>query len=156
MRGRLSEEQTARWEQIKKDYSRIKRMGGGSDDPVARLVGSLSGLDAHLDGIRDVLTTAVEKENGEQWNQLEPHLEKLGRALQGVAKPELQVQVTTETSDGLDELLQKHTDAIEKTLIPMVLHANKSMESTRNISQPVAELLELLKLRMLSSGNLDS
>ncbi|MEE2904273.1 MAG: DNA repair ATPase [Myxococcota bacterium] len=156
MRGRLSEEQTARWEQIKKDYSRIKRMGGGSDDPVARLVGSLSGLDAHLDGIRDVLAMAVEKENGEQWSQLEPHLEKLGRALQAVAKPELQVQVTTETSDGLDELLQKHTDAIEKTLIPMVLHANKSMESTRNISQPVAELLELLKMRMLSSGNLDS
>ena len=72
-----------------------------------------------------------------------------------MAKPQLQVQVTTETSEGLDELLQKHTDAIEKTLIPMVLNANKSMESTRNISQPVAELLELLKLRMLTSGNFE-
>lgn len=59
LRGRLDEAQQARWSSIKEDFVRIKRMGGKGDDPVARVTGTLGGLDAQLGGIRQALGEAV-------------------------------------------------------------------------------------------------
>lgn len=156
MRGRLSEEQKERWETIKKDYSRIKRMGGSNDDPVARVVGSLSGLDAQLDGIRDTLSTAIQSQDTQTEDPLAaivPHLKQLERALKAVAQPQLEVSVKTEASKEMDTLLMRQAQAIEQTLIPMVLNSTKNMETTRNISRPLTELLELLKLKLMTNNS---
>ena len=37
MRGRMSETQKARWEEIKSGFVRVQRMGSGDDDPVTRV-----------------------------------------------------------------------------------------------------------------------
>src|SRR5687767_8686591 len=55
LRGRLTPEQTQRWADIKAEYVRQRRMGGGADDPVTRLVGTLSGLGAELGAIHGAL-----------------------------------------------------------------------------------------------------
>ncbi|HEY0191188.1 MAG TPA: DNA repair ATPase [Kofleriaceae bacterium] len=55
LRGRLDETRAARWAEIKAEYVRQRRMGGAADDPVTRLVGTLSGLGSELTGIRDAL-----------------------------------------------------------------------------------------------------
>jgi hypothetical protein len=49
LRGRLEGEAAARWEEIKREYRRRKLMGGGDDDPVARVAGPLGGLVDRLD-----------------------------------------------------------------------------------------------------------
>jgi hypothetical protein len=155
MRGRLSEEEQLRWTSIKKDYGRIKRMGGADDDPVARVVGSLGGLDERLDAIRDALLGAAEQSgaNSELIDVIRPQLQGLERALKAVAQPKLEVSVRTEASKELDTLLMRQAQAIEQTLIPMVINSTKNMETTRNIGQPLAELLELLKLKLLNQQN---
>jgi hypothetical protein len=51
LRGRHTEAQATRWAEIKAEYVRQRRMGGGGDDPVVRLVGTLSGLGAELSAI---------------------------------------------------------------------------------------------------------
>ena len=51
LRGAQTDEQRARWEQIIKDFKRVKMMGGGADDPVARVTGTLHGLSEHLEHI---------------------------------------------------------------------------------------------------------
>ncbi len=58
LRGRLDGARAARWADIKAEYVRQRRMGGASDDPVTRLVGTLSGLGAELGGIRGALASA--------------------------------------------------------------------------------------------------
>lgn len=58
LRGRLTPEQARRWAEIKAEYVRQRRMGGAADDPVSRLVGTLSGLGAELGAIRDAVGTA--------------------------------------------------------------------------------------------------
>ncbi len=58
MMGWLQGEAAERWESIKKEFRRQKLMGGGDDDPVSRVTGVLGGLDAQLEGIREVLTAA--------------------------------------------------------------------------------------------------
>lgn len=57
LRGRLTPEQARRWAEIKAEYVRQRRMGGGDDDPVTRLVGTLGGLGAELGSIREALAT---------------------------------------------------------------------------------------------------
>lgn len=58
LRGRLTPEQARRWADIKAEYVRQRRMGGGDDDPVTRLVGTLGGLGAELGAIREALGQA--------------------------------------------------------------------------------------------------
>jgi MoxR-like ATPase len=59
LRGRLDAAGAARWAEIKAEYVRQRRMGGAADDPVTRLVGTLSGLGKELDGIADTLRLAA-------------------------------------------------------------------------------------------------
>ena len=79
MRGRMSEAQLQRWSQIKDDYKRRKRMGGRDDDPVARVTGTLSGLDAQLQEIGATLKKGVE--DGRQTTDWAPVVDKLQAAI---------------------------------------------------------------------------
>ncbi|MEM9188304.1 MAG: DNA repair ATPase [Myxococcota bacterium] len=60
MRGRMTDEQRARWEEIKAEFRRQKSMGGAEDDPVTRVTGTLSVLGQELSSIREALGKAVE------------------------------------------------------------------------------------------------
>ncbi|MBM4360068.1 MAG: ATP-binding protein, partial [Deltaproteobacteria bacterium] len=55
LRGRLEGKGAERWEEIKREYVRHKRMGAASDDPMTRLAGTIAGIGADLQSIRDVL-----------------------------------------------------------------------------------------------------
>ena len=52
LRGRLSKEEATEWERIKDEFVTIRRIGG-SDDPVSRVVGSLTGLQDQLKRLGD-------------------------------------------------------------------------------------------------------
>lgn len=56
----LTEEEAARWDEIKRKFTRNLIMGGrGDDDPVSRVVGTLATFTDGLDRIQEVLTRAV-------------------------------------------------------------------------------------------------
>lgn len=59
LRGTLTPDQAKRWAEIKLEFIRQRRMGGGDADPVTKLVGTLSGLatdlGAELGAIRSTL-----------------------------------------------------------------------------------------------------
>jgi hypothetical protein len=55
MRGTHDAEQAARWAQIKKDFKRVKMMGGSEDDPIARVTGQMTGLTEQLEGIHGAM-----------------------------------------------------------------------------------------------------
>ncbi|HWO22153.1 MAG TPA: DNA repair ATPase [Kofleriaceae bacterium] len=59
LRGRYTAEQAARWADIKAEFVRRRRMGGGDADPVTRLVGTLTGLGAELDAIKQSIAAAA-------------------------------------------------------------------------------------------------
>jgi DNA-binding FrmR family transcriptional regulator len=52
LRGKMTDEQKARWEQVKRDFNRVKLMGGATDDPISRVTGQLGGLTDKLEGIQ--------------------------------------------------------------------------------------------------------
>ncbi len=55
LRGKLTPEQSARWQGIKETVARTQRMGGKTDDPVTRVTGQLGVLGDQLEGIRKSL-----------------------------------------------------------------------------------------------------
>lgn len=77
MLGVQTDEQRARWEQIKKEFRRAAMMGGGDDDPVTRITGVLGGLDRQLEGIRESLAEGTSGDLGEAVAALGAHLATL-------------------------------------------------------------------------------
>jgi hypothetical protein len=132
LRGRMSEAQRQRWEAIKQEFVRVKRLGGKEDDPVARVTGTISGLDAQLQGIREAIGTAVrELQKGSKKAgvfdapvspvaSLAPMLEGIESSLKALAKTQLKVDIRQEPPPGLGDLLVQQVSLIENTLVPLV------------------------------------
>jgi len=55
LRDTLTDEQAARWEEIKKGFTRNLRMGGKEDDPVMRVTGTLASLVEQVEGVQAAL-----------------------------------------------------------------------------------------------------
>ncbi|MCH7229400.1 DNA repair ATPase [Glycomyces sp. L485] len=55
LRGRLTEEQAARWEAVKEAFRREQTLGGGDDDPMSRAVGAITMLSDRVGGIETAL-----------------------------------------------------------------------------------------------------
>ncbi len=55
LRGKMTPEQAARWDEIKRSFGRIKVSGGADADPVTRLTGHLSMLTERVEGVGTVI-----------------------------------------------------------------------------------------------------
>lgn len=96
LRGRMTDEQRARWDAIKKEFSRQKRVGGKDDDPVARVTGTLSTLGEELERMRVEIARAAERSADERSSTvraLGPQLATLEAALKAVSRPTLEVKI---------------------------------------------------------------
>jgi hypothetical protein len=90
LRGRLTPEQAKRWADIKSEYVRQRRMGGGADDPVTRLVGTLSGLSTDLSSIRDAVANA---RSAELVDELRTGLGSLREVVGNTQQPQLLAEI---------------------------------------------------------------
>src|SRR5688572_1853392 len=114
MRGRLTPEQSARWVEIKEAFGRVQRMGGSDSDPVARITGTLSGLDLQLKGIREAITGALlassaESSAGSDMAELTKQLGELGRQ-------RVEVRLEDERGGGLIQLFGQQTELLKQAL----------------------------------------
>lgn len=57
--SRLSEQQSKRWEDIKKTFNRNQLLGSGSDDKVSRIIQQLNAFSAGLDSIQTAISDGV-------------------------------------------------------------------------------------------------
>ncbi|AUX44998.1 DNA repair ATPase [Sorangium cellulosum] len=149
LRGRMTPEQAARWDEIKKGYQRIKRMGGKEDDPVVRVTGTLSMLGEQLEGIRGAIGKAAAAAQAgdararevKQW--LAPEMERLAAALRGVAQPK--VEVTVETDRSVSEFVGHHLSLVERLVAPLAKATTQSAFGIRAIEAQISELGQALR-----------
>ncbi len=55
LRGKMTPEQAARWDEIKRSFGRVKVSGGADADPVTRLTGHISMLSERVEGVGSVI-----------------------------------------------------------------------------------------------------
>jgi uncharacterized protein (TIGR02266 family) len=113
MRGRLSPEQSARWAEIKEAFARVQRMGGSDSDPVARVTGTLAGLDLQLKGIREAIVASTSA-NGS--TPADVGLSALAKNLAELGRPKLEVRLQSEPSGGLLQIFTQQTGLLEQAL----------------------------------------
>jgi hypothetical protein len=126
LRGRLSPEQAARWEEIKQGFARVKRMGGKEDDPVARVTGQLGAIEEQLGSVRDAVVRAAEGARGSGASpvaEMAPRLEALREAMLELARrespaPVVQVPPGTDLSPYLQHLAKVLRALAERSVAP--------------------------------------
>lgn len=149
LRNRLTPVQKARWDEIKKGYQRVKRMGGKDDDPVVRVTGTLSMLAEQLEGIRGAIgkaaaTAQAEGARGRELRTwLEPELGRLTNAMKSIAQPKVEVEIETDRS--VSELVAHHLSLVERTVSPLAKAATQSAFGIRAIESQLSELSTLLR-----------
>ena len=164
MRGRLSDAQRARWEEIKKGFVRIQRMGSGEDDPATRLTGQLSMVSEHLEGIGESIDRAVEKAGSraaalsvdpdlaafsaaatpaqvpqvDVQLDLSPYIEKLHELLEAFGNGQKQRVATAdpEAPPADYELISRESYLIEGTLIPLMRFMAHRFRGYRGVDDP--------------------
>ncbi|EYF00184.1 DNA repair ATPase [Chondromyces apiculatus] len=148
MRGRQSAEQKARWEEIKKGFQRVKRMGGKDDDPVVRVTGTLTMLAEQLEGIRGAIGGAVAaSQEGAKARELkgwlEPELHRLSAAMRSLAQPKVDVHVETDRS--VSEVVAQYLSLVEQTVTPLAKSATQSALGVRAVEKHLGEVEELVR-----------
>ncbi|MBK9032671.1 MAG: DNA repair ATPase [Myxococcales bacterium] len=171
LRGRLDPTQAARWTQIKDEFVRQRRMGGAADDPVTRLVGTLSGLGVELASIRTALAgasasaelggevralrqavvTAAQRATAddaardpEGW--LGPRLDALAASLRAaVERPATDALSGAGISGPSAEQLLGQIRRLEDTLVPVVGAAVDQRAGDQALAQKMVQIIELLE-----------
>ncbi|HYQ03357.1 MAG TPA: DNA repair ATPase [Polyangiaceae bacterium] len=118
MRGRQSEEQKARWGEIKDAFVRVQRMGGKDEDPVARVTGSLSLLDDQLKGIREALGRALTANEAAQTDGGEQ--DALRQGLESLSRPKLEVTLHGAPPQELARLAREQLALLRELLGPIL------------------------------------
>lgn len=154
LRGRMSDEQAARWKEIKEAFVRTRRAGGKGDDPVARVTGALGGVDEALQRIHAAIGAASAAEaaradkparGGEE--ALAPYLAKLDESLRTLGKPskvELRVDDgTSAAAVSVVNVVREHARAVERIIANLadlakqnVVAAPRSDEAPRTERMP--------------------
>lgn len=78
LRGRLTPQQKARWEEIKRGFKRVQVQGGAEDDPVVRVTGTIASLGEELGQLKSIIGEAARRPEGEA---LAPKLEAVAAAV---------------------------------------------------------------------------
>jgi hypothetical protein len=153
LRGRLSPEQQARWTEIKETYARVRKTGDATTDPVTRVTGTLSGLDAQLGKIRDVLAQLSDRPVADASSSiaslLGPRLDGLSSTLAALGRPQLEVHLDNAAPPAVTELLAQQIGLIERTLVPLVRAAMAPTEKPAQ-QQDLSPIVE--KLGALTSA----
>ncbi|HYP90375.1 MAG TPA: DNA repair protein, partial [Polyangiaceae bacterium] len=140
MRGRLGPEQSARWLEIKEAFGRVQRMGGGDADPVARVTGTLSGLDLQLKGIREALVAAAGHAAKPRENA---GFGELGRQLLELGRPRVEVRLEDPGHAGMMQLFGQQTELLKQALAALGQRGSARPDSGAT-EQKLSELSALL------------
>ena len=141
LRGNMTEEQSKRWEEIKRDFLRNKAMGGDDGDVGGKVVAQLVDLVTGLKDLKSVAETASERELAElskepevvpvepvdtvSSDQFSEEMNKLIVALKG---NQPNVEVVNQPMPGMDKILSTLADTIEHSLTPVVKSMDKKLD----------------------------
>jgi hypothetical protein len=101
LRGVMSPEQEARWQEIKRGFARVQAMGGGDDDPVARVSGTIGLVSDRLADIAGRIDSAAKMAVQQarppaHSDRLGPILDRLGQSISEMAAERARVGAASE------------------------------------------------------------
>jgi len=141
LRGRMTSEQEARWQEIQRSFARVQVMGGNDEDPTARVVGQLGLMTDRLGDIGGLIRNAALAGGKNGPNGLEkvlsPFLEKLHGSLSALAPAAVGKEPTagSEATQEVVEHLGRVSEGLEK-IVRVLSGAAAEFRTTREATQP--------------------
>ncbi|MCP4702441.1 MAG: AAA family ATPase [Gammaproteobacteria bacterium] len=171
LRGLMTPEQTQRWEELKKTFTRLQSAGDTDADPVSRMVNQLSILASQLSDIHSAISKAAAQNTGEPEQAgallLGRQFEKLGgiidQALQQqqaqqtkqlAVLPELlktlsetkpEVNVVNQMPSEMGGILKQLVEMIDATLLPIVSKFERKSRLDFMIWNRIKEISDAMK-----------
>jgi len=116
LEGVLTDEEQARWDQIKKDFGKQKLLGGaGENDPVARVVAQMSQFNDGLEAIQQGLTRPQ--------NLADASIQHLQKIIEGLRAVPVKVDINVVPVQDEDETIEgisKSSDKAPLDILPEV------------------------------------
>jgi len=149
LRGRMSPEQRARWEELKRGFRRVQVQGGAEDDPVVRVTGSIAAIGEELGQLKDVVLSAAGRDS--------PPPPAVVNALEGISRALSLPRSEPELGSRLDALLHAVAGLAQQLaqrppprddLAPAFERLGlvlSELASSRAAPPPAAELTQLLE-----------
>ena len=171
MRGRMSDEERARWAAIKDEYRRQKAMGGAEDDPVTRVTGTLSNLGKELRAAmvesvgalraKDAEPVAAEVAPNPQRDSeaqtlqnelirtLAPRIDELQQALVALREPRIiQLESPPRSEAAVDAnvsaMLAEQIRIVEESLVPLAKKASQDLSDSKELHNHIIQLMDLM------------
>jgi len=167
LRGNITQEQSDRWAQIKRDFLRNKAMGGDEGDVGGKVVAQLADL---VHGLQDLKAVAEESKeaskeepvvnvieesaldeskNGLSSEQLTLEMDRLVAVLKG---NQPSVEVINQPVPGISKILSVLADTIEQSLMPVVMSMDKKLDIDLRTHHKMSEISEQLRSLQQSEG----
>jgi len=162
LRGNISEQQSARWQQIQADFLRNKAMGGDDSDTGTKVIAQLVDL---VSGVREIAAQAEHAQtqkpatSGQDSKALRIALGKFSQAIKIMVDANKQtepprVEVVNQPVPGIDKLLRVLANTIENSIFPLVRSMDKKLEIDLRTHDKMSEVsLQLRELEGLAARN---
>lgn len=151
MRGRLTDEQRNRWNQIKRGFARNQEMGGRDADPVTRVTQVLGSLGERLDAIASAVDAAVRQEAAknsptEQVVQsvvgVGKHLDSIASAITRVENNVMARQPTPAALQTVFQPMEKSLMGIQHAIQTLVSASQDDAETSRSTALAIQPLVD--------------
>jgi hypothetical protein len=153
LRDRMTGGERTRWETIKETYLRTKRGGKDGDDPVARITGTLGGLEEQLQVLNKAVAAATASGAAREAHGAEAFAAALGRIGDALGKPNAQsVNVTLAAPspqlvelEAIMQLGQAMADAVARS--PGGAAGGPNAQAPQAILEQLSRLEKLVQAR---------
>jgi len=151
IRGQLSEEENARWLQIKDNFQRSQKMGGKNSDSASQVVAQLVDIGDALGQLQQSLKLGVQlAAKTAQEERKAPSTDSiiLGAldGIQAAISSSLEkVEVINQPVPGIDKVLRVLAKTIEESILPIVRSMDKKMEIDLRTHDRMQEVSEQLR-----------
>jgi len=162
LRGNMTDEQSTRWEQIKKDFLRNKAMGGDDSDIGGKVVAQLVDLVSGVQDLNGVATGVVQAAAGSSDGEAKGAADLIAiidKLTVAVASSQPRVEVVNQPVPGMDKVLTVLADTVEHSIFPLMRSMDKKLEidlRTHDKMQDIANQLRELESLICVQGSLHS
>lgn len=155
LRGNMTDEQSARWEQIKRDFLRNKAMGGDDGDVGGKVVAQLVDLVTSVKDLGDLgksLKPAVTEQGDNSGEELSKAMASVSKAIRGI-KPS--VEIVNQPIPEIGTVLGVLADTLENSLYPLVRSMDKKLEIDLRTHDKMQDIFQQLRQMQDHFGSAD-
>lgn len=139
LRGQMSEEQAARWQEIKDGFNRQRSLGDTDDDPALQIVRQLNELGGNLSGIQRAIAQAAQ--SGKVPASQQAVVSADSKALQAIAQQLADISQQLQKPAAAAPVAD-HSAAIAQGLQALGQQLQQQSSPTIHINQQVTDTLE--------------